>query len=173
MKKNAELHEAVNNVEAHSVELEQYSRQANVRVFGVGLPEEREENTKQVMMKIINSVMKVEINNSDIVAAHRLPGKPGKPRPIIVRFINKDVKHEVIRERKRLSGHNIGMQDDLCQGLQTTLNRLQNSESVKKGWSWNNELYFEDNDGKVYIIKYGQTLNRAKEAGPIKRIKTK
>ena len=130
MKKNAELHEAVNNVEAHSVELEQYSRQANVRVFGV--PAEREENTKQVMMKILNSVMKVEINNSDIVAVHRLLGKPGKPRPIIVRFINKDLKHEVIRERKRLSGHKIGMQDDLCQGLQTTLNRLQNSESIKK-----------------------------------------
>lgn len=60
---------------------EQYSRKHNFKIMG--LTENDKDNT--LVQAFLKTNINVEIDDHEIIAAHRIPGKKGKPRPIIVK----------------------------------------------------------------------------------------
>ena len=94
--------------------LQQYGRRENLRISG--LPEEEGENLKDKIVKV-GQVMGVEILNRDINVAHRSGPKGVKPRQIICRFVSRDTKIELLRNKKKLKESeeykNVYMHEDL------------------------------------------------------------
>ena len=75
--------------------LAQYSRHENGRLHGV--PETAGENTNDVLIAVASDIG-VHINEHDISVSHRLQ----KSRPIIVTFVRRGTKIDVMRKKKTL-----------------------------------------------------------------------
>ncbi|VDH96818.1 Hypothetical predicted protein, partial [Mytilus galloprovincialis] len=75
-----ELQEKVSDCNHRSIDAlksanynEQYSRKHNIRM--VNFPEKRNENLRDVFVKMVKKDLNVEIEPSDVIAIHRIPGK--------------------------------------------------------------------------------------------------
>ena len=82
---------------------EQYSRRESVKVFG--LKEESDEDPEKLVTKVFKDAG-VDIDPEDFHAVHR-NGPPRKPgdnsiRPILVKFVSRKKKQEVMRKKKTL-----------------------------------------------------------------------
>ena len=86
----------------------QCSMRDSVKIFGV--PYNANENTNDIVRRIGISIG-VQINEHDISVSHRTGRIRGSsPRPIVVRFTRRDVKHMFIRNKK--FSRNIKTDDD-------------------------------------------------------------
>ncbi|KAJ4435493.1 hypothetical protein ANN_18109 [Periplaneta americana] len=65
-------------------DLQQYTRRDNIMLFGV--PEIDEQSTYEVIYQISEVIGGSELVQHDVSVAHRIPSRPGKTRPIIIRF---------------------------------------------------------------------------------------
>ena len=79
---------------------EQYSRKKSIKIYN--MKESRGEHLIQDFVSSLKEKVKVEIRPSEIVAMHRIPGKPGAPRPVIVKFLRMENKITVLKIRKAL-----------------------------------------------------------------------
>lgn len=82
----------------------QYSRRENVRIIGV--QETNDENVTDIVLNMMKS-LKVDVDHNDIAACHRIGENrgSGKPRPIIIRFVNREKKYQLFRRKKELKDH--------------------------------------------------------------------
>ena len=152
-------------------DLQQYSRR-NCLVI-TGLPERRGENTDEVIQNFAASKLDVVINDTDIDRTHRL-GKPtvGKPRPIIAKFSRYNVRHRVIKERRKLKGQNIGVQEHLTPFTQHLLSKAKGLSKrapwVKNVWTWDGKvtlLVETTNIKKKVIVTCQEDLNKIWKEG--------
>ncbi|CAC5373871.1 unnamed protein product [Mytilus coruscus] len=79
---------------------EQYSRKHNIRMLN--FPEKRGENLKKAFVELVNSDLNVNIEPSDVLGIHRIPGKEGYQKPVIVKVRNTDTKIRIMRQKKIL-----------------------------------------------------------------------
>ena len=87
---------------------DQYSMKDTIRVTGV--PYKRDEDTNDLIRRIACSVG-VTVNKDDISVSHRTgKRRANTPRAIICRFTRRDVKHQIIRNKKLAK--NISHDDD-------------------------------------------------------------
>ena len=84
-------------------EMQQYSRRDCLEITGV--PVLPDDNPKQ-LVKEIGSLIGVEIDDSHIGAAHRLPDTKKVKHRMIVKFVYRDVREQVYKKRRNLSGKN-------------------------------------------------------------------
>ena len=87
---------------------DQYSMKDTIRVTGV--PFKKDEDTNDLIRRIAWSIG-VTVNKDDISVSHRTgKRRANAPRAIICRFTRRDVKHEIIRNKKQAK--NIKYDDD-------------------------------------------------------------
>ena len=95
-------------------DLENRSRRQNIVVHGI--EEDDHENWEQTEEKLISMIrdrLQIEIPPEQIERAHRTGFKhPAKPRPIVCKFISDKTKQRVLKNRKRLRGSKIYIDDD-------------------------------------------------------------
>lgn len=72
-------------------DLQQYTRRDNVMIFGA--PEIEQQSTYEVLEEISETIGGSEFVQ-DVSIAHRLPARPGKTRPIVVRFTKRRSRDE-------------------------------------------------------------------------------
>ena len=84
-------------IEADSIE--QYGRRENVRFFGV-----QEEPGEDVFAKLVSVAEKagVQITANDVSTCHRLPGGGSGPKPLIAKFMRRDTKHQLMKNKRNL-----------------------------------------------------------------------
>ena len=117
--------------------LVQYSRRENVRLHGV--PETAGENTHDVVISIAHD-MGVDISSNDISVSHRLPkSRTMKERPIIVKFVRRNMKTALMMNKKTLRTidryRHIYINDNLTPLRSRMLRTLQNDDEVKRVWT--------------------------------------
>lgn len=79
-------------------EMEQYSRANCLEINGI--PESKSETVLEIIKKV-GTVLNVNVKDEDIDACHRLGTKlDGKNRGIIVKFVRRTMKDEILRKRK-------------------------------------------------------------------------
>lgn len=119
---------------------EQYSRKFNVKVMNY--PEKKDENLNEIFVKdIVKGALDVIIDQSDVQAIHRIPGKQGQPRPIIVKCRNSDVKSKIMREKKKLVRAGFKLVDDVTKQNMALITRLRNCEMLESAWYFNGSVY--------------------------------
>ncbi|KAF2892352.1 hypothetical protein ILUMI_13818 [Ignelater luminosus] len=108
-------------------ELQQYTRLNSLRVFNI--PEKPGECTDNVIITLCKEKLGVDISVADIDCSHRLPAREPNLKPIIVRFVSRNVKKLVYSKNKLLKGSHIVIKEDL------TKERIQllKQASVKYG----------------------------------------
>ena len=138
-------------------EIENYSKKNNLKFFGV--PEARNENTKDLMDKLayILSEMNLNLASMCIDNLHRLPGNNNGPKPLIVKFTRYLDRQLVWRNRHMLANTNLKI--SICEhfaanieaNIRTLLpiRRVALQEKLKVNMS-GDKLYI---NGQLYITE--------------------
>ena len=83
-------------------EMEQYSRRESIRVFGVE-GDTAEENEDDLIRKIsIAKIIDVIVQLSDISVAHGVGKTWVRARPVLVKFLSRQLKKQLMMNRKKL-----------------------------------------------------------------------
>ena len=95
-------------IEADSIE--QYGRRENVSILGVV-----EEPGEDVFAKVVSVAEKagVSITKNDVSTCHRLPSGGAGPKPLIAKFVRRETKHQLRKNKRNLKNTNIFVNDDL------------------------------------------------------------
>lgn len=138
---------------------EQYSRKKNIKIYN--LKESRGEQLIQDFVSSIKDSVKVEIRPEEIVAMHRIPGKPGSPRPVIVKFLRMENKITILKNRKALQEKlDIKIGDDITHKNRELLGRLNRHENITSAWYFNGHIYGTDMDGDRHRFDIFDNINQ-------------
>ena len=129
---------------------EQYSRKFNIKVMNY--PEQKEENIKSIFVdKIAKEDLNVTIEPNEIQAIHRIRGKTGEPSPILVKFINSEVKTRVMRQKKNLPPTiKYRLVDDVTKHNMGLITLLRNTKKFENVWYYNCAVYGKTESGSKY-----------------------
>lgn len=92
-------------------DLEQYTRNRNIQVDGI--PEEKEENLREIMIDIGQKI-DVKIENDMMDAIHRIPSQNERNSPIVVQFTTRQVRDSIMTKVKKtkITTRDLGRQGD-------------------------------------------------------------
>ncbi|CAG2220327.1 unnamed protein product [Mytilus edulis] len=138
---------------------EQYSRKKNIKIHN--LEERRGEQLIPELLTTLKDKVGIELNKTDIVAMHRIPGKQGFPRPVIVKFVRMENKIAILKKRKDLQKSiEIKIGDDITQKNQGLINRMHLHESITSAWYFNGHVYGTDTDGERHRFDIFDNINQ-------------
>lgn len=163
---NTELKKALNSQE-------QYSRRNCIEVYG--MPESKEENIFATVFQISRAIG-VKLDKEDIDACHRLRSQPRskEPRPIIIKFVSRWKKDEIIQARRvrrtlslqdidaSLKGTGEGKKPIYINESLTKDNRIllskckefKKKNNIKFLWTRNGKILMRKSDNaQIYIIE--------------------
>ena len=139
-------------------DLEQYQRRDSLRFPGVG-PDRGREITKdceEKVLAIINEDLGLNhILATDISIAHRVGMRENRPRPIIVKFLSRKHKTQVIQKRRLLKGSGRGIVEDLIPTNMKCLKSVQQHPEVKNSWPKEGMIQALLQNGKIVKITEG------------------
>ena len=144
------------NLSIHVNNLEQYSRKNNIRIFGVKDNNRSEDarKTEELVIDICRNKLGLDILPGDIQAAHRI-GKfvNGADRAIIVQFVSKKAKMDIISKRRLLKGHRVSISEDLSVFNLRRLDAIKNLSCVAQSWFYNGRLFAKNKFEKVKEVR--------------------
>ncbi|KAK9744215.1 hypothetical protein QE152_g7856, partial [Popillia japonica] len=114
-------------------DLEQYSRRNSIRIYGV--PEHDKENINTTITGLCHSKLGAELSEDMIDCCHRLPGKQPNHRPILVKFVSRDIKKRVYANKKKLKGSKIVIREDLTAYNNQLIREAATKFGVRSVWS--------------------------------------
>ena len=93
-----ELKSKVQELETSIDAVDQYERRDTIIFSGPLVPDEtRQENTTNLICKVVKDNLKINISEKEINIAHRLgPVNSQKTRPVIVKLGNRSLKHDLV-----------------------------------------------------------------------------
>ncbi|XP_025078897.1 protein unc-13 homolog C-like [Pomacea canaliculata] len=142
--------------------LEQYSRRESIRVLGIQgdrkeeIPAECEKNILHMIQHVLGLT---DIDSAKISTLHRV-GRvmTNEPRPVIIKFVSRKDRDQVIKTRNRLKGSNVVITEDLTKLNLQRLNRLRQHDGVLDAWSAaGGRLFVKLIDLSIMEIKNGDT----------------
>lgn len=128
-------------------DLEWRSRRLNLELHG--LAESQDEDLLSKVNEIAEKLELRAITKDDITAVHRLPAKPGKIRPVIIRFVQQSLRDAWLSKKKVL--HEDKKNQFMCENmtrLARTLLTATKEWAKKSGYE-----YVWYTNGKVLIRK--------------------
>ena len=117
--------------------LHQYSRRENVRIFGIPVDAtETAETTEKKTLEVLNKTG-VSVTDKDISACHRLGKASNGSRPVIVRFVSRRKRTEIMRKKKvlREKTDKIYINDDLTPLRAKLLKYVKGLPNTDKVWT--------------------------------------
>lgn len=128
---------------------EQYSRKNNIKIMGV--PEDGDEpedrlisNVKQILQQKAG----VTLEESKIMAIHRIPGKIGMPKPVLLKLTNNNEKAKIMRKRKEMRQGGYKLVDDVTKENTKLINKLNLHSDIESAWYFNGSVYGRSTAGK-------------------------
>ena len=168
----SELHVAKRRAEMadeKTNDLEQYDRNYNIRIFHVDEPEnETPTQCEETVIKLFHNKLGLRhIQKSDIDAVHRLGPKKAannSRRAIIVRFVSRKTRHEVLSNRRKLKqngsqGKSIVIVEDLTKRNYQLYCSARDSSITQRAWSHQGKIYVKATSGKISHIQRKSDLN--------------
>ena len=129
---------------------QQYSRKFNIKIMNY--PEKTVENLRDEFVKnIVKDKLDVRIEPSEIQAIHRIPGKDGEIRPVIVKLVNSEVKYRIMKEKKKLPKEPEGrlkLVDDVTRHNMGLITRLWKCDKIESAWYYNCAVYAKTKSGR-------------------------
>lgn len=144
-------------------EIQMYSRKDSLKIYNLreegGSGGETAEQTACVVRDFFRRKLGVNVHQSDISVAHRLQaGKDNRERAIQVKFTRREVKMEVMRNRKKLKGTGVVLVEDLCSPYLRLFHTLRDLVGKGNVWTWEGKILC-----KVGGVTKRVTLENAEE----------
>ena len=141
-----QIEDLLMNLEMNASVLEdqiQYSRRNCLVVSGI--EEKTGEDTDEEIKTFAAQKLGIELNDTDIDRSHRLGRKQaGKPRPIIVKFVRYNMRRKVMKERRKLKGQKMGIQELLTPFTEHLMGKAKELSKkapwLKKVWTWDGRV---------------------------------
>ena len=90
--------------------------------------EKKDEKIRDIFVK---DKLNVKVDPSEIQAIHRIPGKIGETRPVIVKLVNSEVKYRIMRAKKSLPKKETErLVDDATKHNMGLITRLRNCKEL-------------------------------------------
>ena len=121
--------------------LEQYSRCESIRICGIA--ETAGEDTDDVVRELAADIG-VTLKPEDISVSHRLPGRPGSTRPIIVKFVHRNSKTAMMKSKRKLRDANrkgVYINDDLTPLRAKMARILRHDPPTQSVWSIDGRIF--------------------------------
>ena len=128
---------------------EQYSRKNNIKIMGV--PEDGDENENRLtnnVKQILEQKAGVMLEESKIVAIHRIPGKIGMPKPVLLKLANNNEKAKIMRKRKEMKLGGYKLVDDVTKENTKLINKLNLHGEIDSAWYFNGSVYGRTTAGR-------------------------
>lgn len=138
-------------------EVEQYSRRNNIKISGIDdTQNETATETAKKVIKLIQDKKIYDLRMEHIDVAHRIPNKGHSKREVIVKFVSRNVKEAVMKNRKLLKGSGIFINDDLTRTNFQVLMcvKKKQKDEVKEAWSVNGKILYRSFAGHVHVVKF-------------------
>lgn len=163
---NRKDNEGVEKVRSELNRLDQYSRRNNLEIHG--LKQCINEDLFQQVNQIATALQLSQLNRENVEAIHRLPTKPEKIPPVIVRFVNRHQRDEWLESRRRLRStagtETIYFQDNLTEQNRKLfwMARIRAKErSYAFVWTTRGTIYVRKNpDQNAIRIDHEDDLNK-------------
>ena len=130
---------------------EQYSRKNNIKIMGVV---EDDDETEEKLIEKINKILRakadVSINENKIVAIHRIPGKSGMPKPVLIKLMNNNEKTKIMKKRKFMKLAGYRLVDDVTKQNTKLINRLNLHTDIDSAWYFNGSVFAKTTTGKRF-----------------------
>lgn len=153
------LQKKVTLLESKVDDQEQYTRRNCLRIYGV--TESEAESTDEVILKLAQEKLKVDMKKEDIDRSHRVPYRDtdnGKPKPIIVKFTSYNLRDKIYRARSLLKGTRIYINEDLTATKQRLYASVRRHPNVTRHWTLDGRIYVITKDEKKQQIRTNDEL---------------
>ncbi|XP_062599015.1 uncharacterized protein LOC134260484 [Saccostrea cucullata] len=127
---------------------QQYSQKDNIKFTKWN--EQENENLRAELCAILKETVNVDLQPTDILAIHRVPGSGGNvgPRPVIAKFRNTETKVMVIKNRSNAElKKRFVMHDHVTPMNAKLIKDLNEDERIKSAWYFNGKVFALDYDG--------------------------
>ena len=138
---------------------EQYSRRNNIKILYVEEKKDGFETTAECEQKVIRILHdKLQLRNikpEEIEATHRVgEKKEGQTRPIIVKFLSRKTKTEVIYNRRKLKNISpkLVIVEDLTKRVYTLYRQAADHPGTVRCWTTEGRIFAKDMDSKIHRI---------------------
>ena len=117
------LRQEIQELSDEKDDMENYGRRNTIVISGPSItPAVTHEDTYATVMDIVNSKLEFQLSRQDIDVCHRLPAPKGSDpnrqadptkKPIIVKFVRREVKHQILRASRNKKPSNIYFNESL------------------------------------------------------------
>ena len=141
---DTKLYSCIRQLKYENDRLQQYSRRESVRVFGI--TQEPTESSDQVEEKTLAVLREtgVSVVKEDVAACHRVGRPSSGPRPIIVRFVSRRKRQELMKNKRKLRDKEkckkIFINDDLTPLRSRLLKYVKGLETVEEAWTYEGKI---------------------------------
>ena len=151
--------------------LEQYGRRENVRINGIPEPEDNDENTNAVVLKLAESIG-VDLFEDHINRSHRIGRKGDFPRPIICRFHSTKDRDRLMKMKKNLRDldtmkhfgcRKIFLNEDLTKTraeIASAARKMKKESNIDDTWTRNGVICVKK-DGRIVKVTTMKQLDTA------------
>ena len=134
---------------------QQYSQKCNIKI--TGWKEKAGEDLRKDFCEILRE--KVDVNPNEILAIHRIPGKNGETRPVIVRMVSTESKTKIIRHRKDLRPQ-LNMMDHITSLNAKLIHQLKEHRQVQSAWYYNSKVFAQDKNDRRHTFDIFDDLDK-------------
>lgn len=136
------LEQKMDNLHLEMDKTKQRTKTNNICIYGVS--EENDELLPNKIMNILKSKTEMDILANDILDAYRIGKRhenQTKPRPLILKIANQQLKMEILKCGKKFKGTKIFLTDELTKFRRSLLAKAKSEYGVKNAWSHNGQIY--------------------------------
>ena len=138
------FHEKKKKMEAQVHQQAQYSRQ-NCLLFH-GIKEEKSEDTDTIIINTVKEEIDIEILSNHLNRSHRIgnPKTKKKERPIIVKFVRCNLRHNIFKNKKLLKGKGVSITESLTKDRMAKLNEARETYGFRNVWTSDGKIIFKN-----------------------------
>ena len=143
MKENSKKPQRSKDAHCKSNYNEQYSRKNNVKIMDVPVKKTDGESEEDLITEV-SSILKLEnidLDKSKIVAIHRIPGKVGHERPILIKLLNNNEKTKIMTHRSAFKAMGHRLVDDVTKCNAELIGKLMEDSEIVQAWHYNGSVY--------------------------------
>ena len=128
---------------------EQYSRKNNVKILNIEeLTTETENTLTETITSTLLSKANIDLDPQDIIALHRIPGKSGATRPVLLKLKNNSVKTAIMKQRQAMKAAGYRLVDDVTKLNTGLIGRLMKHARIDSAWYFNGAVYGKTTEGR-------------------------
>ena len=113
------------------------------------MPRTKPNETEADLISEVSSLFDKEgitVDPSKIVAIHRIPGKTGHAKPILIKLMNNNEKSKVMTHRTAFKTMGRRLVDDVTKLNAQLITRLSEHKKIQQAWYFNGSVFGKTTD---------------------------